>query len=147
MTDLKNAKNILQAGDYTCVLCKGNETVSSCLRGVKPLVSWYAGGREFSGFSAADKVVGKATAFLYTLLGVKAVYAGVLSRSALEALTGHGIETQYGTLVENIINRAGDGICPFEQAVLDISDSQTAYAAIREKMAAMHIQMEPAGGQ
>jgi hypothetical protein len=88
------------------------------LRGVKPLVIWLSSGEDFHGFSAADKVIGKATAFLYVLLGVKAVYASVISEGALDVLTKNGIDTQYGCVVEHIINRAGDGICPFEQAVL-----------------------------
>lgn len=142
MTDLENAKALLEKEGLTCAVCKEQTVHTSRLRGVKPLASWYAQGRDFTGFSAADKVVGKATAFLYTLLGVRAVYAGVLSKSALEVLTGHGVEVTYGSLVENIINRSGDGICPFEQAVLEISDPQAAYRAIREKMAAMGIEIE-----
>lgn len=139
MCDLIRAKERLLAGEYTCVLCKGDESVTSQARGVKPLVSWYAGGKDLSGFSAADKVVGKATAFLYALLNVKAVYAGVISQSALEVLAQAGIETRYGKLVPNIINRRGDGICPFEEAVLHIADARSAYAAIRSKMLELNI--------
>lgn len=137
--DLTKAKALLDTGKYTCVLCKGEEVFTSQSRGVKPLADWYAGGAPLGGFSAADKVVGRATAFLYALLGVKAVYAQVLSRPALEVLQSHGIQAQYGELVENIINRTGDGICPFEQAVSRIADKGAAYAAIRAKMEEMGI--------
>ncbi len=139
MQDLERAKALLPAGEYTCVLCRGEERYTSRLRGVKPLVAWYAAGTQVAGFSAADKVVGKATAFLYVLLGVKELYAGVISRSALAVLEANGIGAQYGTLVENIINRAGDGICPFEEAVLDIRDPDAAYTAIRAKMEKLQI--------
>ncbi len=141
MTDLQNAKVLLEKESLTCAVCRGPAVYTSQLRGVKPLASWYAQGRDFTGFSACDKVVGKATAFLYVLLGVKAIYAGVISRSALAVLVARGISVEYGQLVENIINRAGDGICPFEQAVLEISDPQAAYTAIREKLCAMHIEI------
>ena len=67
--DLENAKKILSDGSYTCVLCKGKDTVSSSFRGVKPLLDLLDSGKDFSGYSAADKVVGRATAFLYCLLG------------------------------------------------------------------------------
>lgn len=139
--DLEKAKAVLSDNNYTCVLCRGENVHTSRLRGVKPLVTWYVGKTDFTGFSAADKVVGKATAFLYVLLGVRAVYAAVISRSALQVLTSSGIDAEYGSLVENIINRTGDGICPFEEAVLNIDDANDAYAAVREKMEAMKIDL------
>ncbi len=139
MTDFIKAKSALLSGGYTCVLCKGECIATSRFRGVRPLVSWYESRQDFRGYSAADKVVGKATAFLYVLLGVKAVYAGIISKSALAVLENAGIYAEYGTLVENIINRAGDGICPFEQAVLDIHKPEDAYRAIRKKMEEMNI--------
>lgn len=141
MNDLNSAKKMLLSGGYTCVLCHEDNTHTTTLRGVKPLVIWYESKLDFNGYCAADKVVGKATAFLYILLGVKAVYAGVISRSALQVLSTHKIMTQYGELVDNIINRQGDGICPFESSVLHIEDPIAAYNAIRKKMKDMDIRI------
>ena len=112
MTELEHARQCLQSGDYTCVLCKGKTVHTSTERGVKPLLRWIASGEDFSGFSAADKVVGKGAAFLYVRLGVKAVYATVISKSAWQVLQTHEIPVECGQIVENIINRKGDGICP-----------------------------------
>ena len=137
--DLEKAKTELDAGEYTCVLALGESIYTSTFRGVRPLVSWYESGLELCGYSAADKVVGRATAFLYVMLGVKAVYARVMSRGALEVLQKNGIYAEYGTLADNIINRKGDGICPFEAAVLEINDTDAAYEAIRAKMREMNI--------
>ena len=131
--DLNKAKEILMSGGFTCVLCRGKDICTSELRGVKPLVQWVENRKDFKNYSAADKVVGKATAFLYSLLGVKAIYAHVISRSALQVLTEQNITAEYGKVVENIINRQGDGICPFESAVLNINDPQTAYNVILVK--------------
>lgn len=142
MTDIEKAKQYLMSGDYTCVLCRDDEKYISKQRGVKPLVAWVESGEDFRGFSAADKVVGKATAFLYTLLGVKAVYAGVISKSASEVLESKKILVEYGEFAEYIINRSGDGICPFEATVLDINDSKIAYQVIRDKMKEMNIVLE-----
>lgn len=133
MTDLLTAKQHLGDGAYTCVLCCGEKTYHSELRGVRPLVEWLENGTDLKGFSAADKVVGKATAFLYILLGVTAVYARVISRSALQLLQQHGISAEYDTLAENIINRKGDGICPFEMAVLEVDDPYEAFRVICHK--------------
>ena len=49
------------------------------------------------------------------------------------------ISASYGKLVEHIINRKGDGICPFEEAVLEIQDRSQAYEAILQKMEKMGI--------
>ncbi len=141
MNDLTKAKNELILGNHTCVLCRESKIYSSDARGVRPLVIWIESGNDLSKFSAADKVVGKATAFLYVMLDVSAVYAGVISRSALRVLEEHNINVEYGSLAENIINRQGNGICPFEASVLDIEDVDTAYFEIRKKMQEMNISL------
>lgn len=139
MTDFEKAKNLLKSGNYTCVLCKENEIFTSVKRGVKPLVELYESNTNFCGFSAADKVIGKGAAFMYLLLGVSNIYADVISKPALTLLRSHGIYTEYKSETENIINRQGDGICPFEAAVSDITDTDIAYKVIREKMEEMGI--------
>ena len=69
--DLNMAQSILEQDGCTCVLCNGETVYKSHRRGVAPLMGWLESGTDLKGFSAADKVVGKATAFLYCLLGVK----------------------------------------------------------------------------
>lgn len=137
ITELEKAKQHLIVGGYTCVLCKDQDIHTSFERGVKPLLMLLESGKSFKGYSAADKVVGKATAFLYVMLGVKAVYAKVISRSALQVLKENNIYVENDVTAENIINRAGDGICPFESAVLDIKDTDIAYKTILQKVQRM----------
>ncbi len=139
---LTKAKSLLAEGQYTCVLSNGECTLTSTARGVRPLVEWLRSGVSVRGFFAADKVVGRATAYLYVLLGIRRLYAAVISRPALEVLLSHGIQAEYGTLVDNIINRTGDGICPFESAVMDITDPTAAYAVIISKMREMNIPLQ-----
>ena len=133
------ARNILSTGNFTCVLRKNDIVFTATERGVKPLVRWLAEGIDVRGFSAADKVVGRATAYLYVLLGVKEVWAAVMSEAAAEVLHRHGIAASQDKLVKNIINRVGTGICPFEEAVLNIQTPEEALAAIRAKMVQMNI--------
>ena len=135
MQDLQQARQILTEGGYTCVLCRGNEVHTATARGVRPLVDWLDSGVDLTGFSAADKVVGRATAFLYVLLGVKCVHALVMSTPAKNALQENGITALCDREVPGIINRRGDGPCPFEEAVLGISDPTEALTAIRRKQA------------
>jgi len=139
--NLENAKQHLRTGGYTCVLYNGSTYHTSTLRGVKPLVQWLNSGMDLSSFSAADKVIGRATAYLYLLLGIRTIYAQVISKPALEVFRTHGIHIVYGELVENIINRRGDGLCPFEAAVLTIQDPREAHRAILQKMQEMNISL------
>ena len=137
--DLEAAREKLKTGAYTCVACKGDVTYTATERGVKPLLCWLDQGIDLSDFCAADRVVGRATAFLYCLLGVKAVYARVISTPAAQVLRENGIAVFYDREVPGIINRKGDGPCPFENAVLRIDDAESALGAIRNQMECMGI--------
>ena len=133
MNHLYKARSILESGNYTCVVCRDDSVYTATQRGVAPLLNWLEGGIDLSDYSAADRVVGRGAAFLYCLLGVKEVYARVMSHPAAEVLQAHNIEVSADTLVPGIINRTGTGPCPFEAAVMDIQDPEEALAAIRSK--------------
>ena len=135
--DTQKAKMLLADSDYTCVLCKGDRVLTSRLRGVAPLMSFWKEKEDISGFFAADKVVGKATALLYCLLGVQQIYATVMSRPALLVLQAHGIPAFYEQLVDAIQNRTGDGFCPMETATRDIEDPALAPDAIEKALQAL----------
>lgn len=129
--DLQKAKGYLTAENCTCVLCRGDSLVYSRQRGVRPLLDFLDSGEDFSGFSAADKVVGRATAFLYCLLGVRSVHAGVLSDGAAAVFEQAGITYTCDKKVSGIRNRDNTGPCPMEHATKDIDDPQAALEAIR----------------
>lgn len=133
------AKELLESGDYTLVLTDGTEVITSRLRGVRPLVQLLEKGDTPKGLYAADKVVGRATAYLYVLLGIRELYTKVISEPAMAVLNAYEIPFRYDSAVPNVINRTGDGICPFEMAVIDIDEPRAAYAAILKKMAEMNI--------
>lgn len=134
MHDLQFARTLLEKENYTCVICRGEDVLTDRRRGVKPLMELLESGADLQGYSAADKVVGKAAAFLYCLLGVKALHAGILSEPALAVLENAGIPVEYSTLVPAIRNRAGDGFCPMETAVWDLDDPALAPDAIRSTL-------------
>ena len=71
---INRAKEILVENDCTCVIIKGDFCFESKQRGVKPLLELIDAGYDVSCGVAADKVVGKAAAFLYILLGIKEIY-------------------------------------------------------------------------
>jgi len=134
MTDLEKARHALAEQGCTCVLCLGDRLVTSHRRGVAPLLQLLESGENYTGFSAADKVVGKATAMLYRLLDVKAVWCAVISESAMEALQAGGIGVSWEQRVDYIINRSGTGPCPMEAATIGIDDPAAALTAVRETL-------------
>jgi hypothetical protein len=131
---LEKAKMLLDKTGSTCVLCGDDVIITDKRRGVKPLLDLLDGNGNTSGFSAADKVVGKAAAFLYCLLEIKDLFAKVISQPALDVLRSAGISVEYEELVPAIKNRAGDGYCPMETAVWNISDPDNALIAIRDTL-------------
>lgn len=131
--DLERAKQIFASGNYTCVLCRGEAVLTSTERGVKPLLQWLDGEDRVRGFSAVDKVVGRAAAFLYVLLEAKEVYADAMSEGAQEVFSTYGIRFGCGVLAKEIINRKGDGLCPMERAVKGIHNPGQALEAVREE--------------
>ena len=132
--DLQRAINKLKSDNLTCVLCKGDEVFASLERGIKPLLSWLDDGKSKYGFCAAVKVVGKAAAFLYVLLGIKELYANVISTAAVEVLSQYNIKIHFNTKTDYIINRAGNGRCPMESAVIDTNNPAVALTILKEKL-------------
>ena len=135
MVDLEKAVKLLKEGCYTCVLVKGGEVFYSVEKGIKPLTEFIESGKSFAGFCAADKIAGRAAAFLYAVMGVAGVYAEVLSEGAADVLKAHNIKYGFEIMTKNIINRRGDGPCPMESAVQNINDKHAAYNAVKAKMA------------
>ena len=135
MEEMLILRRLVENEGCTCALFKGGRIYKSAERGVKPLLDFIAGGTDFTGAYAADKIVGKAAALLYSYMKIRRLYASVLGESALTVLRKHGVETEYGLLTRGIVNRAGTGICPMEEAVLQIEDPAEALAAVKERAA------------
>ena len=132
--DMNAAKQLLVEEDLTCVLFRNEEVYTSKDRGVKPLLQFRESISSCKGFTAVDKVVGKAAAFLYLLLEVDTIHAGVISRPALQVLLENQVTVTYDRLAEYIENRTKDGKCPMESAVWNIDDAGEALAVIQEKI-------------
>lgn len=127
---LEFAREKMNNGNYTCVIISSDKEYAFYERGVKPLLELLKTKNNFSEAVAADKVVGAGAAHLYVLLGVRALWANVISVCAEKILNKNGIEVFSKERVDNIVNREGNGICPIEAAVLDVENSQAAYKII-----------------
>ena len=128
-----NLKDILNEKNCSIVASNGYVSFET---GIRPVIDrlnediYY-----FKGLSVADKIIGKASAMLLCLSGVKEVYAAVLSKSGQEIFDKYGVAYEYGELTDYIVNRKGDDMCPMEMTVKDIDDLKEAYEALNRKIA------------
>lgn len=131
---------MLRREKCSCVIAKGSEVTVCRERGVKDLLRLLEEEPELlRGAFVADKVVGKGAAALMILGGVEAVYAEVVSRPAMELFSTATVEVSYGTLAENIINRAGTGICPVEKLCADCRTADECLPLIRTFVAGLPV--------
>lgn len=128
------AKKLLEENGYGCVLISEDEKIFSFERGIKPLLKLEEQDKDFGKFVAADKIVGRAAAFIYLKLGVMEVFAQVLSEGAKKLFEENGVKVYFDTLTPRIINRNGDGICPMEKAVENSVGSDDAISKIKETL-------------
>ena len=116
--------DILHRGNHSLVVANGVVATFDG-RGVADLHKvLYESPGLLAGARVADKVVGKGAAALMILGKVAAVYADVISMPALKLLEGSTATVTYGRVVPNIINRAGDGICPVETLCLGCNTAE-----------------------
>lgn len=126
----KAVKKLHEEGCALSVV-NGNGEFVSHQPGLAPLVNLLKNSPEMlRGGSVADKIVGKAAAFLLIYGGVKEVYAEIISSHALMVLERSDIKLEYNKMVPYIKNRAGTDTCPMEKRVLDIDDVETGAAAL-----------------
>lgn len=133
-TDLDLARALLIANkEATFVAVRGDEVITCTERGVKPLLRWVREGRSLAGFSVADKVVGKAPALLYAILGPDAVFSPVMSWTGRAVLMASGIAVSHDTLVPRIQNRAKSGQCPMDASVSNVWEPYEAADVLTER--------------
>lgn len=132
--DLLKAKYYVEECDYTCAIIKGQDIFTSTDRGVLPLLKLVDAGKSASGFSAADRVLGRGSAFLYIILGVTEIYAKVISLGAIELLKKNGITIYFKRSVRTVMNRSADGPCPIESALEGVEDPKIAVEVIKNTL-------------
>lgn len=134
LTSIDSTKAFDLQSACSLIFVKGLSIYKSFEEGISPLLECYTNKMPLKDYTAGDKIVGKAAAFLYSLLGIKALYALVITTDAKRILEERGVKVYYSTLTSSIINRAGDGDCPMEMAVKGVKDSFTAVERIKEKV-------------
>ena len=58
-----------------------------------------------------------------------------MSAAAVDFLTANGVACACRTKTEKLLNRQGTGLCPFEQAVLELQKPEDCLPVIRQTLA------------
>jgi hypothetical protein len=121
---MEEALRLVETGTESCVVVREDKIIYAASgRGVSPLLALYTHEPEkLRDAFVLDAIIGKAAAVILILGGARRAYGKIMSVAARDYLAAHGIIAEYGSLVENITNRSGDGLCPMERAVLGITD-------------------------
>jgi iron complex outermembrane receptor protein/vitamin B12 transporter len=133
----ERAKQMIRTGKASCVIAKGGEIVRSAAgKGIAPLLSFYEREPEIlKGADVFDRVVGKAAAMIIILGGAGKAYGKIMSAPAAAYLVRNGCAAEYERQIDFIRNRAGDGLCPLERAVLSMEDPKAGYLLLKETAA------------
>ena len=127
-------KDILLKENHTIVIYKSDASVVvSDDRGVAPLMKLLNEDKEqLRDSMIADKVIGKAAALLMVYGKVKEVFTPIISVPAIEVFKNHNVKITYDKIVERIINRKGDGLCPMETLCLNTDNPEEAFFKVNE---------------
>lgn len=132
MTDIETAVKHLNG--HSICLCKDGKYIIDNGKGISPMMKFIDEGRDLSGYSAADLIVGKAAAILFVKAGIISVYGSVMSKAAKSFLEKNNIPCKYHILTDRIINRSGTDICPMEKTVANIEEAEKGYIALRKRL-------------
>lgn len=123
---------VLRNTDASFVYVTEEAVLTSEYKGIRRLLALVNEQTTLAEGFVADRIVGKAAALLMVLQGAKNVYAETIDQPALAVFRTHGVNVLFRKLVPIIINRAGDGICPMENAVLAVDDPKEAFTVLSE---------------
>lgn len=130
----KRAIELVKNAEKTCVVVKNNEIISAhSPKGIAHITKLHEQGILKDSF-VADTIIGKAAAMIFTLSGVKECFGLTMSEAGYNWLKEHDIDASYGTLTDVIQNRKGDGMCPMETVVKDLTDENEALEKLKDKV-------------
>ena len=134
----KEIVKALEEEGVTFAARQGDKIKVSKESGISPMIrSLLQSPEGLKGAFVADRVIGRAAAFLLVYGEVKGLHAKLISSHAKEVLLRYGLPFEYEEEVPYIKNRRQDGMCPMEQSVLNTENAEKAFEILCEKWKAM----------
>ncbi|NMB14410.1 MAG: DUF1893 domain-containing protein [Gallicola sp.] len=123
MKDIEIAVKELEKGKSIVFVKNGRILFEDKAKGIRPILK-ALNEKGLEGSSAADTVVGLAHAMISAEIPVKEVYGKVLSKSAKDFLEKKKIPFTYDILVDRILNKKEDDLCPMEKRAQESQDTK-----------------------
>lgn len=134
---VKSAVKAINEDKAACLIIKNGKVIKALEgRGVSPIIQAGEIGI-LDGAVVVDKVVGKAAAMVMTNGKIKACHAVTVSRHALDWFNEKGVDVEYDNCVDYIVNRSGDGMCPMESTVLELTDDSDIIGVLKARLEQM----------
>jgi len=124
--ELKVNVNIAFAKDGKIIFCNSDDGIRGFISAIKEF------GEKLNGSSVADRIAGRAVALLCIHVGIKSVFAEVMSDGCRDVLQKGGVAFKYGRLVNKILSKYKNDVCPLERLVLKIENPQIAFEKLDE---------------
>lgn len=133
---LNLARDIMQTSDSSVVVIKNSQILTKKKGdGIRPLLEAIEElGEQMQGSIVGDRILGKASALLCRYGEASAVYSPQGTKTAIALLILGGIPSQIEQMIPYITNRSGDGLCPFEKMLENITEPEEAYKILKEKI-------------
>lgn len=135
MTDLEKAKEIFYSEDYSFVLVKNEDIISSSQKGIMQIVELIESGKDFTDYSMCDRITGRAVAFLYVIMGLKAVHSVKMTKLATNILDRAEIKFSADEYIEKVLDSELKNTDRFENAVIHSGSAITALEDIKKELA------------
>lgn len=121
MKDIAIAIKELNTGKSIVFVKEGEILYTEKSKGILPILHAMKN-KDLKGSSVADTVVGLAHAMISAEIGVEEIYGKVLSESARNYLEKKEIPFSYDIVVDKILDRTGNDLCPMEKRAQESVD-------------------------
>lgn len=112
--------------EHALVVYKDGKTIFYDESGIRPVLLHLKQG-SFKDAFVADRIIGKASALLLVYGGVQEVYTPIVSKPAVAVFRQYGVKYEADEVIENVLNRRKDGLCPMERKVVHVDSPAEAY--------------------
>jgi len=133
---LNLARDIMQTSDSSVVVIKNSQILTKKKGdGIRPLIEAIEElDEQMQGAIIGDRILGKASALLCRYANASAVYSPQGTKTAIALLIIGGIPSQIEQMIPFIKNRFGDGMCPFEKMLENVTEPEEAYEILKERL-------------
>ena len=134
--DLELAREVLSNSDCSVVIISyGKIWKKKTGDGIKPILEAIDEmGEDIHDSIIGDRILGKASALLCRYAKAQGVYSPQGTKTGIALLIMGGVPCQVDQLIQQINNRAGNGPCPFEKMLKDVTSPDDAYKILKEKI-------------